>query len=218
MGGPIYNATWGRMFAAIYERSIAGTEEAGMAERRHALLARATGSTLEIGAGTGLNLEHYPDAVTELVLTEPGEHMVKQLRAHVGRAGPPVEVVEAPAERLPFPDERFDTVVSTLVLCTVSDPEAALAEARRVLRPGGRLLFLEHVRSEEPGLARWQDRLWRPWRLFADGCHCNRDTLATLNASGLVVGDVEHASMPKAPPLVRPLIAGAARAADAGSA
>jgi ubiquinone/menaquinone biosynthesis C-methylase UbiE len=215
MRGRIYNATWGRLFAAIYERMIAGTEEAGLADRRHALLARATGSTLEIGAGTGLNLEHYPDAVTELVLAEPGEHMGKQLRAHVGRAGRPVEVVEAPAERLPFPDDRFDTIVSTLVLCTVSDPAAALAEAGRVLRPGGQLLFLEHVRSEEPGLARWQDRLWRPWRVFGDGCHCNRDTLATLNASGLAVEDLERERMPKAPPLVEPLIVGAARAADA---
>jgi ubiquinone/menaquinone biosynthesis C-methylase UbiE len=218
MGGSVYNATWGRMFAAIYERSLAATEEAGLADRRRALLARASGSTLEIGAGTGLNLEHYPDAVTELVLAEPGEHMARRLRAHVGRAGPPVEVVEAPAERLPFPDDRFDTIVSTLVLCTVPEPGAALAEARRVLRPGGRLLFLEHVRAEEPGLARWQDRLWRPWRVFADGCHCNRDTLSTLQGSGLTVDDVERGSLEKALPLIRPMIAGSARAADAGSA
>jgi ubiquinone/menaquinone biosynthesis C-methylase UbiE len=213
MGGRIYDATWGRTFAALYDSCLAATEKAGLADRRHALLARATGSTLEIGAGTGLNLGHYPDTVAELVLAEPGEHMARRLRDHVAGAGRAAEVVDAPAERLPFPDDRFDTVVSTLVLCTVPDPRAAVAEAARVLRPGGRLLFLEHVRAPEPRLARWQDRLMRPWRFLADGCHCNRDTLATLEASPLAVEDVERGRLEKAAPLIAPLVAGAARAA-----
>jgi ubiquinone/menaquinone biosynthesis C-methylase UbiE len=136
--------------------------------------------------------------------------MADQLRERVARMDRPVEVVQAPAERLPFPDDSFDTAVCTLVLCTVEDPEAVLREAERVLRPGGRLLFLEHVRSEEPGLARWQDRLHGPWHAFGHGCHCNRDTLATLEASPLAVDSVDRGAIPKAPPLVRPMIMGSA--------
>jgi ubiquinone/menaquinone biosynthesis C-methylase UbiE len=210
VAGQLYHATCGRFFAAIYESMIRGTEEAGLADRRRKLLTRASGATLEIGAGTGLNLAHYPPAVSELVLTEPSEHMARRLRDHLARASRPVEVVEAPAERLPFPDERFDTVVCTLVLCTIPDPPAALAEVARVLRPEGRLLFLEHVRSDDPRVARWQDRLWRPWRFMGDGCNCNRDTVATLRASPLAVDDVEHGELEKAPPIVRPLVVGSA--------
>jgi SAM-dependent methyltransferase len=122
------------------------------------------------------------------------------------------EVVEAGAEGLPFPDDRFDTAVATLVLCTVPDPSAALAELARVLRPGGRFLFLEHVRSTDPRLARWQDRLERPWELFGAGCHCNRDTPATIGASPLELEGVERGSIPRAVPLVRPMVVGTARA------
>lgn len=100
--------------------------------------------------------------------------------------------------------------MATLVLCTVPDPPAALAELARVLRPGGRLLFIEHVRSPDPGLARWQDRLEGPWRFLGDGCHCNRDTMATLAASPFELGAVERGRMPKAPPIVRPLARGEA--------
>ncbi len=210
MGGSLYRATWGRLFAAMYERALRATEEAGMADKRRRLLAEATGATLELGAGTGLNLSYYPASVTELVLTEPGPHMARRLREHVVRAPCPAEVVEAPAERLPHPDDSFDTVVATLVLCTIPDAPAALAEVARVLRPGGRLLFLEHVRSEDPDLARWQDRLAAPWRFVADGCNCNRDTLSALRASPLEVVDFGHDQIPKAAPIVRPLIAGSA--------
>jgi ubiquinone/menaquinone biosynthesis C-methylase UbiE len=208
--GRIYDATCGRLFAAGYDRFLSSAEEAGLADNRRDLLANASGRTLELGAGTGLNLEHYPAAVSELVLTEPGEHMAKRLRRRAGNATRAVEVVEAPAERLPFEDASFDTVVVTLVLCTVANPTGAVAEASRVLKPGGRLLFMEHVRSEDPRIARWQDRLHRPWRFMGDGCNCNRDTLATLSASQLTVERVEHGEFPKAPPLVRPLIIGSA--------
>jgi ubiquinone/menaquinone biosynthesis C-methylase UbiE len=207
MPGRIYEATWGRMFAFGYDRFLAATEKAGLRDMRRELLSEAGGRTLEIGAGTGLNADLYPDEVTELVLSEPDRFMAAKLRAK----HPGAEVIDAPAESLPFEDDSFDTVALTLVLCTVPDPPGALQEIARVLKPSGRFLFLEHVRSEEPGLARWQDRLHGPWYLFGDGCHCNRDTLAAIEASPLTVERTVRGRLPKAVPLVRPLLRGAAR-------
>ena len=195
----------GRVFAAIYDRMLADTEDAGLRDHRRALLAGARGRVLEIGAGTGLNLDHYGPDVTELVLTEPEEPMARRLRAKATKG----EVVEAGADALPFPDDSFDTVVSTLVLCTVPDQERAIAEIRRVLKPDGRLLFLEHVRSHDAKTAKWQDRLMRPWRFIGHGCHCNRDTAAALTRAGFRL-DMESWRMPKAPPIVRPVIEGTA--------
>jgi ubiquinone/menaquinone biosynthesis C-methylase UbiE len=208
--GRIYDATWGRGFAALYDRAFQATEEAGLREMRRQTLSGATGRTIDIGAGTGANLELFPTQVTELVMAEPDPHMVKRLRAKLPGAAAEAQVVEAPAESLPFEDSSFDTVAFTLVLCTVPNPAAALAEAARVLRPDGKLLFLEHIRSEDAGLARWQDRLEKPWRFLADGCHCNRDTVATIEASPFSVEQVEQGELPKAPPLVRPLVWGSA--------
>jgi ubiquinone/menaquinone biosynthesis C-methylase UbiE len=208
--GRLYEATWGRIFPAVYERSIKATEEAGLREMRRQLLAEASGRVLEIGAGTGLNLGLYPDAVEELVLVEPDPHMAKRLRPKLGGSGPEATVIEDTAERLPFKDASFDTAVATLVFCTIPDPDAALRETARVLKPGGRLLFLEHVRSPDLSLARWQDRLETPWRLFGDGCHCNRDTVATIESSPLSLGEFERTEMPKAPPIVRPMVRGSA--------
>jgi ubiquinone/menaquinone biosynthesis C-methylase UbiE len=206
--GRIYDATWGRAFSALYDRAMKSTEEAGMREIRREALAGARGRTIDIGAGTGINLGLYPAEVGELVLAEPDPHMIKHLRAKAGGSG--AAIVEAPATILPFEDDSFDTAVFTLVLCTVPDPAAALAEAARVLRPGGRLLFVEHVRSESQGLARWQDRLEGPWRFLGDGCHCNRDTVANIEASPFEIEKVEKGELPKAPPLVRPLVHGSA--------
>lgn len=191
----------GRIFAALYNPMGERAERKVLGRVRQKLLANARGRTLEIGAGTGRNLSHYPDGI-ELVLTEPDAHMAKR----IGR-----ESVNAPAERLPFPDASFDTVVSTLALCTVDDLPASLAEARRVLVPGGSLLFLEHVRGE-PGskLARWQDRLERPWGAIAGGCHPNRDTLAAIRAAGFEVDDVERPEWRFMPRLVRPVVIGRA--------
>jgi ubiquinone/menaquinone biosynthesis C-methylase UbiE len=204
-------SVYGRVFAALYDRMMAGTEDAGMRDRRAEVVGQARGRVLEIGAGTGLNLDHYGDGVTELVLAEPEAPMARRLREKlVGHHGPPATVVEAPAEKLPYPDDHFDTVVTTLVLCTVNDPEAALAEIDRVLCPGGRLLFLEHVRSDDPKLARWQDRIAPAWRHVGHGCHANRDTPTLLDRSRLEVERLEHGRLPKAPPFVRPLIAGSA--------
>jgi ubiquinone/menaquinone biosynthesis C-methylase UbiE len=191
---------------------LAGTERAGLAEMRAELLREAAGETLEIGGGTGLNLDHYPAAVTSLTVTEPDPFMAKRLRARAGPEGArPVTVVEAPAEELPFDDAAFDTVVSTLVFCTVEEPSRAAAEVARVLRPGGRLLLLEHVRDPAgERLGRWQDRLERPWGWLAAGCHPNRDTAAIVSAAGFDL-DVADAELPKAPAIVRPMIAGVAR-------
>jgi ubiquinone/menaquinone biosynthesis C-methylase UbiE len=208
--GRIYDATWGRLFSALYDSCMKGTEEAGLREKRSDLLGRAAGRTLELGAGTGLNLELYPEAVEELVLVEPDPHMAKRLRPRIAESNRKATVHESGAEKLPFEDNSFDTVVATLVFCTIPDPDAALAEARRVLKPGGRLLFLEHVRSEDPGLARWQDRLEKPWRFLGDGCHCNRDTVAKVSAAGFDLDRVERGELPKSPPLVRPLAIGSA--------
>jgi ubiquinone/menaquinone biosynthesis C-methylase UbiE len=211
--GRVYEATWGRMFAWGYDRFLSPAEKAGLGDMRRELLAQARGRCIEIGAGTGLNLDSWPADLEELVLTEPDPHMSSQLRRNLDRDA---RVVEAPAERLPFDDDHFNTAALTLVLCTVPDPAAALREIDRVLKPGGRLLFLEHVRAAEPGLARWQDRLETPWKWLGDGCHCNRDTLRSIEASPLEVENLERGALPKALPLVRPLVRGSARAAAAG--
>ena len=120
-------------------------------------------------------------------------------------------MVEAPAERLPFEDGSFDSVVSTLVLCSVETPAAATGEIVRVLKPDGRLLYLEHVRAPTSGLARWQDRLERPWGWLGAGCHPNRDTVAQLEAAGFETESLVRDRMPKAPPIVRPMVRGRAR-------
>ena len=203
---------WGRVFAAMYDRVMAHTERDGLIERRAVLLARATGDVLEIGGGTGANLVHYGDGVSSLTVTEPEPPMVKRLQAHIAERRPGTRLLQAPAEELPFDDDSFDTVVSTLVLCTVQDQPLALSELRRVLKPGGRLLFIEHVRAEDPKLAKWQDRVMPMNRRIAHGCHCNRATLDGIRAAGFDVTDVEHGSLAHAPPFVRPLIAGVATA------
>jgi ubiquinone/menaquinone biosynthesis C-methylase UbiE len=196
------------ILAAGYDRMSRRSEEAGVAEMRQSLLADATGRVLEIGAGTGVNLPHY--AGTEsLVLTDPEPPMLRRLQRAVHEHAPQAQVLRAPAEDLPFEDGSFDTVVSTLVLCGVGDQRRALREARRVLRPGGRLLFLEHVRSDDPGLARFQDRMNWLNRLVV-GCDCNRPTLATIEAEQFEVSRLERTTMPVAPKFVRPLIVGSA--------
>ena len=197
------DSLWARVGALLYDPFLALGERRGMAAHRRALLADARGRVLEIGAGTGLNLPHYPEGV-DLVLTEPDPSMLRRLRRRSS-------VVAAPAEALPFADASFDVVVSTMVLCTVADPAAAVREMRRVLRPGGRLLFIEHVRADSPRLARWQDRLAAPWRTFAVGCHCNVRTLDLL-AREFRLGPVRRDDWRGMPALVRPLAIGEARA------
>ena len=201
----------GSWFSALtYEPFVWWAERSGMADRRRRLLTSADGEVLELGAGTGLNLPHYPLGLDRLVLAEPDPHMAGRLRKRLDRFEGEAEVLRAPAEALPVEDDSFDTVVATLVLCTVADPATALAEIRRVLRPGGALLFTEHVRADDPRLARWQDRLHGAWRGFADGCNCNRATLELVRGAGFGVSVTERATWRRMPPIVHPLVTGRA--------
>jgi ubiquinone/menaquinone biosynthesis C-methylase UbiE len=175
------------------------------------LLHNAYGRVVELGAGTGLNLRHYPDSVAELVLSEPEPGMRGRLARRMSGQLHAASIIDAPAEQLPMADASVDTVVSTLVLCTVADPVAALREIRRVLRPDGQLLFIEHVRSGSRLLAAYQDRMVEPWRHFAGGCICNRATLDMMRAAGFAVtteADVWHGM----PAIVHPLVVGRATA------
>jgi ubiquinone/menaquinone biosynthesis C-methylase UbiE len=200
----------GRFFAATYDKMNAAVEQEFGGPRRRALLAALEGSVIEIGAGTGANVEHYPDAVSRLVLTEPDRHMRAKLVEKLDASGRSAEVVGAGAQSLPFEDGTFDAAVVTLVLCTVPDPAAGVREIRRVLRPGGRLLFVEHVRSEHARTARVQDLIRPLWKVIGRGCHPNRDTLATIRGGGFEVDDVERVIVPKIPSFVHEAIIGSA--------
>jgi ubiquinone/menaquinone biosynthesis C-methylase UbiE len=201
---------WGRLFAAGYDRFMAAPEKATLRAHRKSLLDQARGRVLEIGGGTGANIQFYGSGVEELVITEPEEPMARRLERKLADSRLPARIVRTPAEQLPFENASFDQVVSTLVLCTVTDPARSLAEIRRVLRPGGRLLFLEHVRSDDARLARWQDRLHGVQLRVGHGCNCNRPTLANIARAGFALDELEHDTMRKAPPIVRPLIVGIA--------
>src|SRR4051794_21067354 len=201
---------YGRVFAALYDTFMKNAEKATFSGHRESLLAGVRGRVLEIGGGTGANLPHYGPGVEEVVVTEPEEPMARRLSRKLSDTSVPARMVLAPAESLPFEDGSFDYAVSTLVLCTVEDPQRALGEIRRVLKPGGRLIFLEHVRSEDPKLARWQDRFQPIQYRIGHGCHCNRATLDNVKAAGFEVAELEHDEVKKAPPIIRPLIAGVA--------
>lgn len=171
-----------RIFAAYYDRLNAAVERSFLGKRREALLHGLTGAVLDVGAGTGANLPYLRSA-ERVVAVEPDPAMRARLARRAAETSIPVEVSDASAEALPFGDASFDAVVFTLVLCTVPDPDAALAEARRVLRDDGRLVLLEHVRGDGR-LARVQDRITPLWKVVGAGCHPNRDTLGTLRRRG----------------------------------
>jgi ubiquinone/menaquinone biosynthesis C-methylase UbiE len=198
-----------RLFAAVYDPLSARSERKFGADLKRQLLANAHGRVLEIGVGTGLSFLHYPPDV-ELAGVEPSPHMLKRARRRAAELGRKVELVEAPAEQLPFADDSFDTVVSLTVLCTVSDAQRTLGEIRRVLCPGGRFVFLVHVRSEDAQLARRQDRWERPWGWIAGGCHPNRRTLETIEAAGFQIRELEHKELTEVQGLVQPNILGIA--------
>jgi ubiquinone/menaquinone biosynthesis C-methylase UbiE len=206
-------SVWGRIFAGMYDHLMARTEKDGLGAHREALIGQASGDVLEIGGGTGANLRFYRNGVRSLTITEPETPMARRLERRMRDAAPGALFLRAPAEDLPFGDASFDTAVSTLVLCTVDDQPRALRELRRVLRPGGKLLFIEHVRSDDPRLARWQDRMMPLNVRVAHGCHCNRPTLDGLKGAGFEVTRLEHDTLKHAPPFVRPLVVGVAQRA-----
>ncbi len=198
-----------RFFAMTYDRQMTKVEKAGLRAYREGLLAGAAGQVLEIGAGTGSNLRFYAPAVESLTLTEPETPMLRRLERRVGEQVPGATVLRAPAEDLPFEDATFDVAVSTLVLCGVDDQPRALRELRRVLRPGGQLLFIEHVRSGDPSQARSQDRM-NGLNRFVVGCDCNRPTLDSIQNAGFTITQIEHTTMPKVPKFASPAIVGIA--------
>ena len=200
-----------RFFATTYDRQMAKVEKAGLRAHREAVLAEATGQVLEIGAGTGANLPFYGPGVESLTMTEPEVPMLRRLERKLREKATEATVLRAPAEDLPFEDNSFDAAVSTLVLCGVDDQPRAVRELRRVLRPGGRLLFIEHVRSVDPKLARKQDRM-NGINRFMVSCDCNRPTLNTIEAGGFDVTKIEHITVQKVPKFVSPFIVGSARA------
>ncbi len=218
-GPPSSNAGMGlhrRLLALVYDRSIAASEQAGLAEMRRKLLSDAGGDVLEVGAGTGSNLAHYGDAVRSLTLTEPDPSMLRRLERRVAASQHAATVLRAPAEDLPFDDASFDTVVSTLVLCGVADQPRAAREIKRVLKPDGQLLLIEHVRADDETASRLQDRVNWLNQLVA-GCDCNRPTPRTLLDSGFDLRDVAVGELPKAPKFVQPLIGGRAAVSNPSS-
>lgn len=201
------------LMATLYDRIMEPTEAACMRDWRRALLSRARGEVLEIGSGTGANVAHYGESVRSVTFTEPDDGMRSRLEQKLLERPRPWDhrVVPVAVEELPFDDDVFDTVVSTLVLCSVNEPLHAVEELRRVLRPGGELLFIEHV-AAEPGTRRrlWQRIVNPVWKRVAGNCHCTRETGTTLEAGGFEIVDVTSASMRKAPSFVRPTIRGVA--------
>ena len=197
--------------AAAYDRMMLRSEAACLAEWRQELLADVSGEVLEIGAGTGSNLQHYPRGLSRLVLSEPDRYMRSKLVHRCSEPGTRVEVLAAAADDLPLPSQSFDVVVSTLVLCSVRDLPRAVREVFRVLRPGGRLVFIEHVAADDPVRYRWQRRLEPVWKRIADGCHLTRRSHQAMQLAGFTLEEVRSESMRKAVPLVRPTVRGVAR-------
>jgi ubiquinone/menaquinone biosynthesis C-methylase UbiE len=202
--------------AFFYDRFIAKTEAACLKEWRHGLLRQVSGEVLEIGAGTGANIKLYSDNVTRLVVTEPDKHMRKFLKEQVGNYRlENVSVTGEAAEQIDADDESFDYVVSSLVCCSVTDLKACLREIRRVLKPGGGFVFLEHVAAADgSSRRRWQNIINPVWKTFMGNCHLNRETESAIVREGFDIVQIERESMRKAPPIVRPTIRGIARKPD----
>jgi len=202
--------------AYFYDRVMAKTEEACLKEWRYDLLQQVSGEVLEVGAGTGANIKLYSADVTQLVVTEPDEHMRKFLKEKIGNQQlENVSVTSGAADQIEAADESFDYVVSSLVCCSVMDLEACLREIRRVLRPGGGFVFLEHVAAADgSSRRRWQNIINPLWKTFMGNCHLNRETESAIVSEGFDIVQIDRESMRKAPSIVRPTIRGIARKPD----
>ena len=202
------------LFARNYDKVTARMEHAWLGDARTRVLAGLHGTVVELGAGTGRNLAHYPDTVEQLVLTEPSAAMRDQLRARVRDHAPPfaVEVVDATADRLPLNDDVADAVVSTLVLCSVPALGPAVAEVRRVLRPGGELRLIEHVAADGGWEQRVQRALDPAWRWLEGSCHLDHETRTALAAGGFDVEGLDVRTQSGQPPLFRRIVEGTATA------
>ncbi|WP_062355455.1 class I SAM-dependent methyltransferase [Herbidospora yilanensis] len=186
-----------KLFARMWPRQRQTMDRRGMTEHRRALLAGLSGQVVEVGAGDGANFAHYPPAVTRVLAVEPEALLRRHAAASAAAAPVPVEVSAGTASRLPALDASADAVVFCLVLCSVPDVGQALAEARRVLRPGGELRFLEHGRADTTGLVRMQRALDATiWPPLAGGCHTNRDAVASLERGGFTVTGVHRYNFP----------------------
>ena len=200
------------ILAPIYDRFLESAEVACLRAWRREVLSHSVGDVLEIGSGTGANIGFYPDSAHRVVFSEPDPWMRTRLEKRLEDAGRKQDTVSPyGVDDLPFEAHTFDTVVSTLVLCTVPDPAEALASVWRMLKPGGRLLFLEHVYdAKRPKRARWQ-RFWNPvWKRCMGGCELTRDTAALIETAGFRMKSITQESMRKAPAIVRPTIRGIA--------
>lgn len=200
------------LWSKIYDKNLKDAEERCLREWRASLLLHSSQVVLEIGCGTGLNLEHYPLHIEKLILAEPDKHMRQRLHEKLnGVATYPVEVLDCAAETLALPDASCDVVVSTLVLCTVKNQEKALAEIYRVLKPQGRFLFIEHIAAENnPKRLSWQKKLEPLWKYLTCGCHITRRTEAAIKQAGFSFTEISQQSMRGVPPIVRPSIRGIA--------
>lgn len=177
---------------------------------REALLQLASGEVLEIGFGTGLNLRHYPTTITRLSIVDPATLLPALVARRMAAAPYPIQTTHVTAENLPFPDQQFETVVSTWTLCTIPNPVLALHEVGRVLKPGGRFLFLEHGRSNDRTIAAWQDRLNPIQNVMGCGCHLNRQIDRLITQSGLTIAHLDRFSMRGVPRLVGEMYRGTA--------
>jgi ubiquinone/menaquinone biosynthesis C-methylase UbiE len=192
----------------LYDLFSARAERAGIGELRRRLLADLEGDVLELGSGTGASLPYYERA-RRLTAVEPDDSMAARLPRKIAEARVPIDVVTTRAEHMPFPDESYDAVVAAFMLCSVEDPAAVLAEARRVLRPGGKLVVLEHVLGEGR-TAQWQQRLTRLHARMAGNCHLDRNTGETVEAAGFDASRLERVRLPGTHPLVRSGLQGVA--------
>jgi ubiquinone/menaquinone biosynthesis C-methylase UbiE len=200
------------VFARFFDR-LSALMEREVGAHRDRLLAGLSGRVIEVGAGNGVNFAHYPDTVSEVVALEPEAYLRRKAEKAGSRAPVPVRVVDATADELPFDPASFDAAVASLVLCTIPDVPGALAELRRVLRPGAELRFFEHVRSDQSAKARVQQVFDRTgvWPWVGGGCHCSRRTVSTIEAAGYTVGDVASMNLGPSWGITNPHVLGVAR-------